>query len=80
VKQRGRKSAESRAVLSLVDVSQYRPDPPSYLTEEQQEIWSEICSSMSLGPFHRVYGRCCAPTAFTHLVRASSPPSCARPM
>jgi hypothetical protein len=51
MRQRGRKSVESQAVLSLVDLSQYRPDPPDHLTEEQQDLWSEISSAMKPGSF-----------------------------
>jgi phage terminase small subunit len=51
MKQRGRKSAASQTVISLVDVSQYRPSAPAHLTKEQQQLWDEICASMKPGSF-----------------------------
>jgi phage terminase small subunit len=51
MRQRGRKSAEAKAVLSLVDLGQYKPEAPEYLTEEQQMVWSDVVESMKPGSF-----------------------------
>ena len=47
----GRKSAASQAVVSLVNLDDYRPDPPDYLTEEQATEWGAIVGSMKAGTF-----------------------------
>jgi hypothetical protein len=51
MRQRGRKSQEAKAVISLVDVSHYRPEAPEYLTEDQQKVWCDIVNSMRPGSF-----------------------------
>ena len=51
MKRAGRPSAESKAALTLIDVSQFRPDPPKHLTPEQQKTRSEIVGSMKPGSF-----------------------------
>jgi hypothetical protein len=48
---RGRKSAVSQAVLSLVDLDQFKPPAPGHLTAEQQETWNGIVQSMRPGSF-----------------------------
>jgi len=48
--QRGRKSPEAEAAaLTLIDVSQFRPNPPSELSPEQQQTWTSIVGSMKPG-------------------------------
>jgi hypothetical protein len=48
---RGRKSAASQAVPSLVDLDQFKPSAPDHLTPEQQQTWTEIVQSMRPGSF-----------------------------
>ena len=51
MKRAGRKSAEAKAALTLIDVSHFRPDPPEELTQEQQQISSDVVGSMKPGSF-----------------------------
>lgn len=51
MKRPGRKSAEAKAALTLVDLSHFRPDPPSHLTKDEQQIWRDIVGSMKPGSF-----------------------------
>ena len=51
MRQRGRKSVEAKAVLSLVNLDQYKPEAPEDLTDEQKEVWSNIVDSMKPGSF-----------------------------
>lgn len=45
--QRGRKSAESQAIIGLAPaIGPSRPEPPSELTEEQAEVWRSIVGAM----------------------------------
>ena len=73
MRQRGRKSGEAKAVLSLVDLDQYKPEAPDDLTPEQKQVWCDIVESMKPGSFapstfpllslyciHTTYSRCIA--------------------
>jgi phage terminase small subunit len=51
MRQRGRKSGEAKAVLSLIDLDQYKPEAPGHLTPEQKQVWCDIVESMKSGSF-----------------------------
>jgi phage terminase small subunit len=51
MRQRGRKSGEAKAVLSLVDLDQCKPEAPEHLTPEQKQVWCDIVESMKPGSF-----------------------------
>ena len=49
--QRGRKGVGAREMLSLVDLTQEKPQPPGHLPSNEAQVWRDVVAAMRPGSF-----------------------------